>query len=327
MAKLALDTAKPLEEVSQAVERQVFEVTQEAILGTQRSPIIQFADIAPQVFETIEERFQSKRLPGFESGLYDLDEMLNGWQRKQSYYILARPSMGKTAFAMQVGTHIASAENVPVLMFSLEMAVEQLFFREIAAESGVSGKDLQSGRFNGQSFPKIAEAMQKVMEGKNFFIDDSSSLTIDQIYSKIQKFKSEQGSLGVVIFDHIHLMRPHKDGLLPREAMAYITNRIRAIGKDFDVVTIPLCQLNRSVEDQNNKRPGMHNARESGSIEQDADIALGLYRDDYYNPDSPDRGIAEIIICKQRNGPRGTVKTLFDGQTMTFKNLESRRYS
>jgi replicative DNA helicase len=258
-------------------------------------------------------------LPGLSCGFYDLDAMTQGFQRSDLIIVAGRPSMGKTSFTMNVARNIAAFHKLPVAVFSLEMSKEQLVQRLLASEVRIESGRLRAGRVSQNEWEPLGHAISTLSQ-LPMFIDDTPNISITEIRSKARRLQAEQGgALGLILLDYLQLMDGGSDNRV--QELSRITRALKGLARELSVPVIALSQLSRSVESRTNKRPMMSDLRESGAIEQDADLIMMLYRDEYYNPDTPDRGIAEVIISKHRNGPTGTVKLLFESQFTQFRNL------
>ncbi len=312
---LGYETETELPKVLDKAEQKVFGIAQER----PQSGLVHIADTLITTFQDIEERHQGVALPGIPGGFYDLDSMTSGFQRSDLVIIAGRPSMGKTAFCLNLAHNIASVYKLPVAMFSLEMSKEQLVQRLLASEAGIESGYLRSGRISQSQWEPLSRAIGMLSE-MPIYIDDTPNITVTEMRSQARRLQAEMGTdLGLVIIDYLQLMEGVGDNRV--QELSRITRSIKGLARELNTPVIALSQLSRGVEARTNKRPMLSDLRESGSIEQDADLVIMLYRDDYYNSDSPDRGIAEVIIAKQRNGPTGTVKLLFDPQYTKFKNL------
>ncbi|NJK38318.1 MAG: replicative DNA helicase [Oscillatoriales cyanobacterium RM2_1_1] len=318
----ACDTALLLEEVFNQAEERIFGITQ----TRPQDGLISIAETLINTFQDIEDRSEGITLPGIPCGFYDLDAMTGGFQRSDLIIVAGRPSMGKTSFAVGIGHQIARTQKLPVAIFSLEMSKEQLVQRLLSSEAQIESNRLRAGRVSQAEWEPLTMAIS-VLSELPIFIDDTANLTVSEMRSKVRRLQGEQGgNLGLVLVDYLQLMEGGSDNRV--QELARITRSLKAMARELNVPVIALSQLSRGVESRTNKRPMMSDLRESGSIEQDADLVIMLYRDDYYNPDTPDRGISEIIITKHRNGPTGTVKLLFDPQFTRFRNLAaSERYA
>ena len=253
--------------------------------------------------------------PGYE----ELDRMTAGMQPADMIVLAARPSMGKTALALNIVQHAALVEKTPVAVFSLEMSMESLALRMLCSIGRVDSQRIRTGRLLDTDWPKLTRATGMLAEAQ-IFIDDTAGITILEMRAKARRLKSEH-DIGMVVVDYLQLMQG-KSGVENRaQEISDISRSLKAMAKELDVPVIALSQLNRSLESRNDKRPQLADLRESGAIEQDADVIMFIYRDEVYNKgeDNPNRGIAELIIGKQRNGPTGTVKLTFLGQYTTFE--------
>jgi replicative DNA helicase len=247
--------------------------------------------------------------------------MTSGWQRSDLVIVAARPSMGKTAFTLNLAQHAAVECNSPVAVFSLEMSKEQLVQRMLTAEARIDANKLRTGFLQTNDWTALANAMGRLGEAP-LFIDDSPIVGVLDIRAKCRRLKSEMRDLGLIIIDYIQLMtgKGGKNGDNRQQEVSEISRGLKQLARELNVPVIALSQLSRAVESRQNKRPMLSDLRESGSIEQDADIVMFIYRDDYYNPESELKGEAEIIIAKQRNGPVGTCELLYQKSITRFLN-------
>jgi replicative DNA helicase len=312
---LGYQTETELPIVIDQAEQKVFGVTQER----PQIGLVHISDTLINTFQDIETRHQGVALPGIPCGFYDLDAMTSGFQRSDLIIVAGRPSMGKTAFCLNLAHNIAASYKLPVAVFSLEMSKEQLVQRLLASEAGIETGYLRSGRISQTQWEPLSRAIGMLSE-MPIYIDDTPNITVTEMRSQARRLQAELSSeLGLIIIDYLQLMEGAGDNRV--QELSKITRSLKGLARELSVPIIALSQLSRGVESRTNKRPMLSDLRESGSIEQDADLVIMLYRDDYYNSDSPDRGVAEVIIAKHRNGPTGTVKLLFDPQYTKFKNL------
>ncbi|MDY6905597.1 MAG: replicative DNA helicase [Thermodesulfobacteriota bacterium] len=276
--------------------------------------------------ETIEAN-QGKWITGVASGFDKLDNMTAGFQNSDLIILAARPSMGKTALALNVARNAALDHNVPTAVFSLEMSKEQLSMRLLTAEARINSFRLRSGHASRQDWIKITDAAS-LLENAPIYIDDSPGLTAMEIRAKARRLKKDK-DIGLVVIDYMQLMRSSQPGERRDLEISEISRSLKGLAKELNVPVIVLSQLNRAPEQSNDKRPMLSHLRESGSLEQDADVVLFIYRDEVYNKseDNPNRGIAEIIIGKQRNGPVGKIFLQFDASYTRFQNLADDHYS
>jgi replicative DNA helicase len=264
---------------------------------------------------------QSAFVTGVTTGFVDLDRMLAGLQRTDLVILAARPAMGKTAFALNIALAAAEKAGVGVGVFSLEMGRHQLVNRLLTAHARVDASKVRVGELDmSMDWPRLNEASD-ALHSLPFYVDDTPGLSIAQLRSKARRLKQECPHLGLIIIDYLQLMQGSGNPKESREQIiSNISRGLKILAKDLQVPVVALSQLNRSLEARTDKRPMMSDLRESGAIEQDADVILFIYRDEVYNEDSPDKGVAEIIVAKQRSGPIGTVKLAFLGQYTLFQN-------
>ena len=271
----------------------------------------------------IEELFQKKgHITGISTGFEDLDEMTSGLQRGDLIIVAGRPSMGKTTFAMNIAENVAiknKEENLPVAVFSMEMPGEQLAMRMMSSLGRIDQHRVRTGQLHDDEWPRMTSAINMLAETK-LFIDDTAALTPTEVRARCRRLSREYGQLGLVVLDYLQLMQTSGNAENRVNEISEISRSLKALAKEMNVPVIALSQLNRNLEQRTNKRPMPSDLRESGAIEQDADIIMFIYRDEVYNPDSPDKGKAEIIIAKQRNGPIGMVPLTFMGQFTRFEN-------
>lgn len=320
IGELALDTSRDLVQVLDESEQKIFALTQKRVT----QGLIPISETIIDTYEQIEKLHLNLALPGISSGFYDLDAMTSGFQRSDLIIVAGRPSMGKTSFALNIAANIAKDQKLPVAIFSLEMSKEQLAQRLLASEAGIEGNKLRSGRFIQNDIDRLIQAVGNLSE-LPLYIDDTANLTVMQMRSEVRRLQSNtKGELGLVLLDYLQLMEGSNSDNRVQE-LSKITRSLKGLARELNIPIIALSQLSRGVEQRTNKRPMLSDLRESGSIEQDADLVIMLYRDEYYNPDTPDRGIAEIIISKHRNGPTGHVKLLFDSDVTKFLNLQRRQ--
>jgi replicative DNA helicase len=312
-------------ELLDLAEQAIFEISRQDNRGRQG-----FLGIGPLLAESlnrIEELFQSgDSITGVPTGFTDIDEMTSGLQPADLVIIAGRPSMGKTSLAMNIVEHIAINKDLPVAFFSMEMPGSQLATRLLASLSRVSAQKLRSGKLSNDDWPRLTATVH-MLSGKPIFIDDTPALSPLELRSRARRLASEHGQdhgLGAIVVDYLQLMQGG-EGVSENRAteISNITRALKSLAKELNVPIIVLSQLNRSLEQRPNKRPVMSDLRESGAIEQDADLILFIYRDEVYNEDTDQKGTAEIIIGKQRNGPIGTVRLTFLGEYTRFENYAS----
>ncbi|RJS93815.1 replicative DNA helicase [Salinisphaera sp. Q1T1-3] len=258
---------------------------------------------------------------GVPTGLIEFDKLTNGLQPADLLILAGRPSMGKTSLAMNIVENISIKEKIPVAVFSLEMPAEQLVIRMISSWGRVDQSRLRSGRLTEDDWPKITSAIGIMNENAKLFIDDTAGMSPSEMRARARRLKREH-DIGLVVVDYLQLMQVPGTTENRTNEISEISRQLKAMAKELNVPVIALSQLNRQVEQRDNKRPRMSDLRESGGIEQDADVILFVYRDEVYNEDSEDKGVAEIIIGKQRNGPLGTARTAFLSHLTRFENLQ-----
>ncbi|QGR00082.1 replicative DNA helicase [Paenibacillus psychroresistens] len=274
-------------------------------------------------FSTMEKQYYTKAvngITGLPSGYTDLDKMTAGFQKSDLIIVGARPSVGKTAFALNIAQNIGIKTAETVAIFSLEMGIQQLIMRMICAEANVDANKIRTGLLEPNDWEKITVGISALSHA-NIYIDDSPALTVNEIRAKCRRLKKEKG-LGLILIDYLQLIAGNGKLENRQQEISYISRTLKQIARELEVPVIALSQLSRGVEQRQDKRPMMSDLRESGSIEQDADIVAFLYRDDYYNKESEKQGIIEIIIAKQRNGPVGSVELAFLKNYNKFVNLD-----
>lgn len=271
--------------------------------------------------DRIEELYESGgKLTGVSSGFNDLDDKTSGWQKADLIVVAARPSMGKTAFALNMAEHALLHDDRPVVIFSLEMPAQSLVMRLLASVGRIPLKNIRDGKLSADEWDRLSKAAGRI-KGRKLFIDDTPGLTPIEIRARTRRLVREHGIPALVMVDYLQLMRIAGPTEGRTQEISEISRSLKQVAREFDTPVIALSQLNRGVEQRPNKRPMNSDLRESGAIEQDADVILFIYRDEYYHEDSPDQGVAEIIIGKQRNGEIGTCKLQFQGEFTRFNNL------
>ena len=308
----------PLENIFLELEKQFFNLTSDL----QSQEVLTSAELFSNILSELKQKSLEPALPGLSSGFYDLDSITQGFQKSDLIIAAGRPSMGKTAFCINVTLNIIKKYKCPVLFFSLEMSKEQLIYRILANEIEISNTRLKAGHIYETDWLGINQVV-KTLSSLPLFIDDTPNLSIQDIRAKVQKILFDQNQIGLIIIDYLQLMKNSK---LPTDnrvqELSQITRALKGIAREFNVPIITLSQLSRNVESRLNKRPILSDLRESGSIEQDADLVLMLYRDSYYNSNASNTNLAELIVAKHRNGPIGTVQLEFEAKYTKFKNLK-----
>ncbi len=283
--------------------------------------------ILVRTVEKIDSLYHSgESVTGLPTGLTDLDQLTTGLQPADLIIVAGRPSMGKTTLAMNMAEHVAIKSSQPVLVFSMEMPADALAMRMMSSLGRLDQHRLRTGKLNDNDWPRITSAVHMLSEAP-LFIDDTPALSPTELRARARRLVKEQGSLGLIVVDYLQLMRVTGSKVDNRTAeISEISRSLKALAKELRVPVIALSQLNRSLEQRQDKRPMMSDLRESGAIEQDAELICFIYRDEVYNEDSPDKGCAEIIVAKQRNGPIGRVKVAFLGQYTRFEDLAYQGY-
>lgn len=280
-------------------------------------------DILSKTIEKIDELFNKPHngVTGVSTGYVDLDKMTSGLQPSDLIIVAARPSMGKTTFAMNLCENAAITSDKPVLIFSLEMPSEQIMMRMLASVGRIDQTRIRTGQLEDEDWARLSSAIELLNTKGKMYIDDASGLTPTEVRSRARRVAREHGGLSMIMVDYLQLMTVPGMSENRTLEIAEISRSLKALAKELKVPVVALSQLNRSLEQRADKRPVNSDLRESGSIEQDADLIMFIYRDEVYNDDSPDKGSAEIIIGKQRNGPIGRVRLTFHGQYSRFDNF------
>jgi len=317
------EEAEVSETLDQA-EQALFSVSQKFL----KNKFLPVSSVLTEAFERIDKIHKDKdkgALRGVPSGYHDLDNITAGFQKSDLIILASRPSMGKTSFALNLAENAAIEEKIPVGIFSLEMSKDQLVDRLLASQAGVDSWKLRTGNLGDEDFPKIGYAMGVLSEAP-IFIDDSVGLNVMEIRAKARRLQMEHG-LGLIIVDYLQLMEGRYKGNEPNrvQEISEISRSLKGLARELEIPIIALSQLSRAVEHRDNKRPQLSDLRESGAIEQDADLVMFLFREDYYNPDTEKKGITEILIKKHRNGPTGGMELYFNPAQMRFANLEKKR--
>lgn len=311
----------PLENILNDFENQLFNLTNEI----KAQKLFSSAELLNNILLELKKKFLNPTLPGLPSGFYDLDSLTQGFQKSDLIIIAGRPSMGKTALCLNIGLNVIKNSKLPVLIFSLEMSKEQIMYRLLSMETNISQMRLRSGKIYQNDWLKLNK-MIKILSKLPFFIDDTPDLSIQDIRSKIKTLVFEQTQIGLIIIDYLQLMQSSKLKIENRvQELSLITRSLKNIAREFNIPIIALSQLSRNVENRIDKKPILSDLRESGSIEQDADLVLMLYRSKYYNYNQMNEKISyltEVIIAKHRNGPIGSIKLKFDEKRTKFLNFD-----
>jgi replicative DNA helicase len=313
-----------MSDLLEQAEQRVFQIADQRQRGsTGFKPI---KSLLVSAVDRIEMLFQKEgHITGASTGFADFDDMTSGLQQSDLIIIAGRPSMGKTTFAMNIAENVAIKEGLPVAVFSMEMPGEQLAMRMMSSLGRIDQHRVRTGKLEDDEWPRMTSAINILAETK-LFIDDTPALSPTEVRARCRRLARENGQLGLVVLDYLQLMQC-SGGENRVAEISEISRSLKALAKELNVPVIALSQLNRNLEQRPNKRPVPSDLRESGSIEQDADLIVFIYRDEVYHPDSADKGTAEIIIAKQRNGPIGTVRMTFLGQYTRFENFIADPYS
>ena len=327
--EIASDALNPMgreaETLLDEAERKIFQIAESG--AGHNEGFVHINPLLTQVVEKIQElhdRDNPSDITGVPSGFADLDQKTSGMQPGDLITVAGRPSMGKTAFALNVAENVAVETGLPVGVFSMEMGGAQLAMRMLASIGRLNSQSLRTGRMNDDEWSKLSFALGKLHEAP-LYIDETGGLSPANLRARARRLARQYGGkLGLLVIDYIQLMSGNRPGENRATEVSEISRAIKSLAKELHVPIIALSQLSRKVEERTDKRPMMSDLRESGAIEQDADVILMMYRDEYYNRDNPDnKGLAEVIIGKQRNGPTGTVRLAFLGEYTRFENLAS----
>ena len=315
--ELGYDPTEDVDDIMESAEKKIFNIMQDK----DQKGYSPLKDVLVESFTKLEELYNRKQhITGVPSGFIDLDYRTAGFHGSELILIAARPAMGKTAFALNIASNAALRANVPVAVFSLEMSKEQLVNRILSSESMVDSNKIRRGKLDEEDWSKLAETIGPLSEGE-MYIDDTPGINIMEIRAKCRKLKIEK-NIGLVVIDYLQLIQGtgRRNGSREQE-ISEISRSLKILAKEIDVPVIALSQLSRAAEQRPDHRPMLSDLRESGAIEQDADIVMFLYRDDYYNQDSEKKGIAEVILAKHRGGSTGTVDLRWIGNYTKFVNL------
>lgn len=304
-------------EILDNAESKIFNISENSQRGAGPVPL---SELLASATDKIDELFHSDNaITGMTTGFNDLDEMTSGLQQGDMVIVAGRPSMGKTTFAMNIAENAAIKSDKPVLIFSLEMPGDHLAMRMMSSLGRIDQHKVRTGKLTDDDWPRLASAVSMLSEAK-MFIDDTAALSPMELRARARRVAKEHGQLGLIVIDYLQLMTVPGTNENRTNEISEISRSLKAIAKELNVPVVALSQLNRSLEQRQDRRPVMSDLRESGAIEQDADVIMFIYRDDVYNENSEDKGMAEIIIAKQRNGPIGKVRLTFLGQFTRFEN-------
>jgi replicative DNA helicase len=313
----AYQAEEDAETIVDEAEREIFAIAE----GTIHKGFVSMRELAHASFAVVEQAHARKQLvTGVPTGFLELDEILAGLQPSDLVIVAARPAMGKTSLVLNIAAHVGTKANMTVGFFSLEMSKEQLFLRMLMSEAGIDGHRLRTGFLGERDFPKLTQAMETLSRAR-IFIDDSAAIGVLEMRAKARRLKAEHG-LDLVVVDYIQLMQGRGRFENRVTEVASISRALKGLAKELGVPVVALSQLSRAPENRPNKRPQLSDLRESGALEQDADVVLMIYREDMYEPTEENQGVAELIVAKQRNGPTGTVRLAFIREFTRFENLE-----
>lgn len=304
-----------IQEILDFAEKSIFDIAQEK----DHQGLVKIDNVLADTFEILQDLYQRKdKLTGLTTGFIDLDRKINGLQKTDLILIAARPAMGKTAFSLNIAQNAAIKGKASVAIFNLEMSKEQLIQRMVSATSHVELNKLKNGNIDDEEWPKITTGMG-ILQNTNIYIDDSPGITAVELRSKCRRLKVEKG-LDLVLIDYLQLMEGDGRTESRQQEISKISRSLKVLAKELKCPVVALSQLSRAVEQRSDHRPMLSDLRESGAIEQDADLVMFLYRDDYYNKDSEQKNITEVIIAKHRHGEVGTIPLTWFGQYQLFKD-------
>lgn len=307
-----------VEDLVDSAEQLIFEIA----TARQKQEAAHIKDILKETMEVIDNLYKKKQtVTGVPTGFYKFDEMTSGLQKSDLIIVAARPSMGKSAFAASIAEHAAIEQKIPVAFFSLEMSKESLVQRMLCSQAGVDAHKVRTGFLSPSEWPLLTKAASR-LSNVPFFIDDTPAISVLELRAKARRLKASQ-DIQLVVLDYLQLMRASSRSESRQQEISEISRSLKALARELQVPIIALSQLSRAVESRQDHRPQLSDLRESGAIEQDADVVVLLMREEYYTPTDENRGIADIIIAKQRNGPVGTVKLKFFKEFVKFANLET----
>ena len=317
----AFEQTEEIDAVLEKAEKVIFDVVQ----NKDTKGYSGMKEILVNTFDSIEKMYQNKeKLSGISSGFYKLDDMTSGLNNSELLIVAARPAMGKSAFVLNIASYVAMHEKVPVLIFNLEMSKEQLVKRILSSESEIDAKKLNNGELESEDWLKLGDASGRLSDVP-IYIDDTPGLSSAELRAKSRKAKLEK-KIGLIIIDYMQLMESKTPSASRQQEVSEISRSLKLLAKELNVPVIALSQLSRATEGRADHRPMLSDLRESGSIEQDADIVMFIHREDYYDKDTEKKNIAEIIIAKNRSGETGTVELAWMGQYTKFANLETRDF-
>ena len=317
IAEMGYDDSGEVSETLDRAESMVFEVAERRVSDS----MIGVSDALQHTLDQLEQIYgQSERITGVPTGYSDLDDLLLGLQPSTLVVLAARPAAGKTAFALGAAANVAIEARRPVIFFSMEMGTLELTKRLLAAEARVDARKLQTGQINEAEWTRLSHGVGRLAEAP-LFIDDNPHCTVMEMRAKARRMKARHGDLGLIVVDYLQLMQPGKRSENRQVEVAEISRGLKILARELECPVVALSQLNRQLEYRADKRPMLADLRESGSLEQDADVVIFLYRDEIYNPESDQRGTAEVIVSKHRNGPTGMMRLAFLDHLTKFANM------
>ena len=317
ISSMGFESGQDVEQTMDRAQQLIFNISQKGRIKT----IDDMNTVLMRTFDRIERLYETKgAVTGVPTGFTEMDRMLSGLQPSELIIIAARPSMGKTALALNIATHVALNDKKPVLIFSLEMSQDLLAQRMLCAQASVNAQELRRGNLTDSDWPKLSQAIGRLSEAP-IFIDDTPTISALEIRSRARKLKIEKG-LGLIVIDYLQLIQGKGRTESRQQEIAEITRSLKSLARELEVPVLSLAQLSRAVEATADKKPMLSHLKESGEIEQSADVVAFIYRDEYYNVDTENKNIAEIIIAKQRNGPTGSFQLYWQKEYTRFRNLE-----
>jgi replicative DNA helicase len=321
IAQRGYERAQPVRELIDEAEARIFQVSQQ---GADAGQLRSISDLLKDEFERIERLTAEDRdITGAASGLRDLDRITSGFQPSNLIILAARPAMGKTSLALGIARHLGVNERVPVAIFSLEMSHSEITQRLMCSEAHVDSSRLRRGDLKPEEWGRLVEGCDR-LNNAPIYVDDSAGVGVMEIRSKARRLKMREPQLALILIDYLQLMSGNAENRV--QEISQISRSLKLLARDLDVAVVALSQLSRAVESRTDKRPILSDLRESGSIEQDADMVMFIYRDDYYNKESEDRGLAELIVAKHRNGPTDSVRLAFRPHYTLFSDLSREEY-
>jgi replicative DNA helicase len=316
ISEKSFEAAEDVEEIIEYAEKNIFDISQKrAFTG-----FVPLKEVLVSSFNKIEELYNNKgATTGISTGFRDIDTKTSGLQKSDLILVAARPSMGKTSLALNIAQHAALLQKVPVAIFSLEMSREQLVNRMICAEANIDSHSMRTGNLSEDDWPKLAASVNRLSKA-NIYIDDTPGITVAEMRSKCRRLKLERG-LELILIDYLQLMQGSSRAESRQQEISEISRSLKALAREMDCPVLAMSQLSRAPEMRSEHKPMLSDLRESGAIEQDADVVMFIYRDEYYHPDTEKKGIAEIILAKQRNGPTGVVELVWLDKFTKFADM------